>query len=77
MSASLGLVIYSAVKPIFKIYFIIGMGFFLAKRNILPVTTCRDISDLVVSAVMPCLIFTNIVSYLQSSDIKALGIIFF
>ncbi|OBA22513.1 auxin efflux carrier [Metschnikowia bicuspidata var. bicuspidata NRRL YB-4993] len=77
MSASLGLVIYSAVKPIFKIYFIIGMGFFLAKRNILPVSTCRDISDLVVTAIMPCLIFNNIVSYLQSSDIKFIGIVFF
>ncbi|GEQ69506.1 hypothetical protein JCM33374_g3178 [Metschnikowia sp. JCM 33374] len=77
MSASLGLVIYAAVKPIFKIYFIIGMGFFLAKRNILPVTTCRDISDLIVTAIMPCLIFNNIVSYLSSSDIKSIGIIFF
>lgn len=77
MSALLGLVIYSAVKPIFKIYFIIGLGFFLAKRNILTVTTCRDISDLIVTAIMPCLIFNNIVSYLHSSDIKFIGIVFF
>ncbi|CAK9435635.1 uncharacterized protein LODBEIA_P03620 [Lodderomyces beijingensis] len=74
---SLGLVIYSAVKPIFKIYFIIGMGYLLAKKNILPVTTCRDISDAVVSAIMPCLIFTNMVSYLKSSDIKSIGILAF
>ncbi|KAK6896834.1 Protein ECM3 [Candida tropicalis] len=74
---SLGLVIYSAVKPIFKIYFIIALGFLLAKRNILSVATCRDLSDTVVSAIMPCLVFTNIVSYLKSSDIKFIGIIFF
>ncbi|RCK54563.1 Protein ECM3 [Candida viswanathii] len=73
----LGLVIYSAVKPIFKIYFIIALGFFLAKRNILSVATCRDLSDTVVTAIMPCLIFNNIVSYLKSSDIKFIGIIFF
>ncbi|KAI5964905.1 ECM3 [Candida pseudojiufengensis] len=76
-SLSLGLVIYSSVKPIFKIYFIIALGFFLAKRNILTVTTCRDISDTVVTAIMPCLIFTNMVSYLKSSDIKNVGIIIF
>lgn len=73
----LGMVIYAAVKPIFKIYFIIAIGFYLAKRNILSVPTCRDISDAIVSAIMPCLIFNNIVSNLKSSDIKNLGIIFF
>lgn len=71
------MVIYAAVKPIFKIYFIIAMGFFLAKKNILTVTTCRDISDAIVTAIMPCLIFNNIVTYLKSSDIKNIGIIFF
>lgn len=77
MSTSLGTIIYSAVKPIFKIYFIIGLGYFIAKRNVLSVPTCRDISDMIVTAIMPCLIFVNIVSNLKSSDIKSLGIIFF
>ncbi|EEQ45677.1 conserved hypothetical protein [Candida albicans WO-1] len=76
-SLDLGLVIYSAVKPIFKIYFIIAIGFYLAKRNILSVSTCRDISDTVVTAIMPCLIFNNIVSNLKSSDIQNIGIIIF
>ena len=76
-SLLLGLVIYSAVKPIFKIYFIIAIGFILAKRNILTVTTCRDISDTIVTAIMPCLIFNNMVSYLKSSDIKNIGVILF
>lgn len=77
MSVSLSLVIYLAVKPIFKIYFIIGIGFFLARKNILTVTTCRDISDTVVTAIMPCLIFENVVTNLKSSDIKSIGIVFF
>lgn len=77
MSAPLGLIIYAAVKPIIKIYFIIGIGFLLAKRSILTVTTCRDIADLIVTAIMPFLIFNNIVSNLQSSDIKFIGIVFF
>ncbi|ODV79757.1 auxin efflux carrier [Suhomyces tanzawaensis NRRL Y-17324] len=77
MSSPLGLIIYAAVKPIFKIYFIIALGYFLAKRNTLSVTTCRDISDLVVTAIMPCLIFEQIITNLKSSDIKNLGIIFF
>lgn len=77
MSVELGQVIYTAVKPIFKIYFIIAIGFYLAKRNVLNVATCRDISDTVVTAVLPCLVFRNIVENLQSSDIKNIGIIFF
>ncbi|CAH2355249.1 uncharacterized transporter [[Candida] railenensis] len=77
MSVPLGTIIYSAVKPIFKIYLIIGLGYLLAKKNILSVVTCRDISNLVVSAIMPCLIFYNIVTYLKSSDIKNIGVIFF
>ncbi|CAK7896669.1 protein Ecm3p [[Candida] anglica] len=77
MSVTLGQVVYSAVKPIFKIYFIIGLGYLLAKKNILTVTTCRDISDTVVSAIMPCLIFDKVVTNLKSSDIKNLGVISF
>lgn len=76
-SVALGLVIYSSVKPIFKIYFIIGVGFWLAKKNILNVSTCRDISDTVVTAILPCLVFDNVVTNLKSSDIKNIGIIFF
>lgn len=77
MAVPLGQVIYSAVKPIFKIYFIIGIGFFLARKNILTVSTCRDISDAIVTAIMPCLIFDNIVTNIESSDIKNIGVIFF
>lgn len=77
MAAGLGLVIYAAVKPIFKIYIIIGIGFYLAKRNILTVSTCRDISDAIVTAIMPCLIFDKIVTNIVSSDIKNVGVIFF
>lgn len=77
MTVPLGQVIYASVKPIFKIYIIIVIGYFLAKRNVLSVTTCRDISDAIVTVILPCLIFDKIVSNIVSSDIKNLGIIFF
>ncbi|CAN3373481.1 hypothetical protein DIURU_003036 [Diutina rugosa] len=77
MSLYIGTIIYVAVKPMFKIYFILALGFYLAKRNILTVSTCRDISDMVVTAVMPCLILNNLISNLKSSDIKQIGIVFF
>lgn len=77
MGAPLGMIIYASVKPIFKIYFIIAIGFYLARRNILTVTTCRDISDAIVTAIMPCLIFNNVITNLKYSDIKNIGIIFF
>lgn len=54
-----------------------AIGYFLAKKNILSVTTCRDISDAVVTALMPCLIFNQVVTNLKSSDIQNLGVIFF
>lgn len=74
---SMSQLIYSAAKPMFKIYFIIASGYFLAKVNIFDVNTCRGISNAVVSFIMPCLIFQNIVSHLKSSDIKNIGIIAF
>lgn len=77
METAIGAIIYASVKPIFKIYFIIGMGWWLARKNILSVATCRDLSKLAVGALLPCLIFNNIVSNLESSDIKFIGIIFF
>lgn len=77
MAVSIGEIIYAAVKPIFKIYIIMGLGFYLAKKNILTVPTCRDISDAVVTVFMPCLIFDKIVTNIVSSDIKNVGIIFF
>ena len=77
MSLYIGTIIYVAVKPMFKIYFILALGFYLAKRNILTVLTCRDISDMVVTAVMPCLILNNLISNLKLSDIKQIGIVFF
>lgn len=77
MTALLGEVIYASVKPIFKIYFIVGIGYWLARKNILTVDTCRNLSDAIVTAILPCLIFYNIVLILQSSDIKYIGIVFF
>lgn len=76
MVAPLSEVIYASVKPIFKIYFIIAMGWWLARKNILTVSTCRDLSEAIVLAIMPCLIYHNIVTNLESSDIKYIGIIF-
>lgn len=77
MTIKLGTVIYSAVKPIFKIYFIIGCGFYMGKRNVLTVETARNVSDIVISLIYPCLIFDKIVSNINNSDIKQIGIIAF
>jgi len=74
-SISLGTVIYTAVKPIFKIYFIILCGFFLGKKNILTVETARNVSDIVVSLILPCLVFNKIVTNIENSDIKQIGIV--
>ncbi|CAM9016788.1 unnamed protein product [Wickerhamomyces anomalus] len=75
VDVTLGQVIWSAVKPIIKIYLIIGTGFFLAKRNILTVETTRNISDIILTILLPCLVFNKIVSNIEDSDIKNVGII--
>lgn len=75
MSLPLGNIIYTAVKPIFKIYLIISCGFLLGRKNILTVETSRNLSDIIISFIFPCLVFTKIVSNLQNSDIKQIGII--
>lgn len=72
---SLGSVIYTAVKPIFKIYLIMGVGYYLAKRNVLTVDTCRNISDMIITVILPCLVFNKVVSNIENSDIKQIGII--
>ncbi|ODQ82923.1 hypothetical protein BABINDRAFT_57018 [Babjeviella inositovora NRRL Y-12698] len=73
--ATLGSVIYTAFKPIIKIYLIIGTGYILARMNILTIDTGRNLSNMVMTALLPCLIFNKIISSIQSSDIKAIGII--
>lgn len=72
---SIGAVIWYAVKPIIKIYLIIGSGIFLSKRNILTVEAAKTISDIVLTLLLPCLIFNKIVSNIDGSDLKGIGLI--
>ena len=74
-SLPLGEVIYSAVKPIFKIYLIIGVGFFLSRKNILTVDTSRNISTIAIRVLIPCLTFQKIVSNINNTMIKEIATI--
>ncbi|QEU61043.1 hypothetical protein KDRO_D07400 [Kluyveromyces lactis] len=75
MSISLGAVIYVALKPVFKIYLILGVGFLLAKYQIVGVEAARSVSNMVVNAILPCLVFNKIVGNIQARDIKEIGTI--
>lgn len=72
---SLGSVIFIAVKPIFKIYLIIGVGFMLARKKILTVDTTRNLSTMTVLVLLPCLVFNKIVTNIDNSDLKQIGTI--
>ncbi|CAL9735128.1 protein Ecm3p [Monosporozyma servazzii] len=72
---TLGQVIWSSVKPIIKIYLIIGVGFLLSKMNILTADATRTISDIVLTVLLPCLSFNKIVANIEDNDIKTVGII--
>ena len=71
----LGEAIYIALKPIFKIYTIIFVGFLLAKFNIVSMENAKGISNMVVNAILPCLTFNKIVSNISWRDIKEVGVI--
>lgn len=75
MSIALGPVIWAAVRPIIKIYLIIGAGYILAKMGILSVEATRSISDIVLTILLPCLSFNKIVANIEDQDIKDVGII--
>lgn len=73
----LGEIIYAAVKPIIRMYMIIGTGFFLTRKGLFGVTAARACSDMVLMIFMPALVFDKIVSYISISDIKTIGVICF
>lgn len=75
MSVTLGEAIWTSVKPIIKVYMIIGTGFFLAKKNLLTVAASRVVSDIVLTVLLPCLSFNKIVANISDSDIKNVGIV--
>lgn len=71
----LGELIYIAVKPIFKIYLIIGVGFYLARKNILTVDTSRNISTIAIRVLIPCLTFQKIVTNINNTLIHEIATI--
>jgi predicted permease len=77
MDVPLGDVIYSAVKPMIRMYMIIGTGFFMTKKGLFGITAARACSDMVLMLFMPALVFDKVVSYIDISDIKTIGVICF
>lgn len=72
---SLGECIYISIKPIMRVYLILGTGFLLSKKGLLTPQMTKDISTLVVNALLPCLAFNKIVNYISYKDLKMIGII--
>lgn len=75
MSIDLGAIIYVALKPVFKIYVILFIGYLLARFNVIDVESSRAISNMVVNAILPCLVFNKIVGNISAKDIKEIGVI--
>ncbi|ODV85533.1 hypothetical protein CANARDRAFT_198353 [[Candida] arabinofermentans NRRL YB-2248] len=74
--SSLGSIIYSAVKPVIRMYLIIFTGFFLTRMGLFSVTVARSLSDMVLILFMPALVVDKIVSYISINDIKTIGVMF-
>lgn len=71
----LGSLIYISVKPIFKIYLIIGCGYYLGKTNVIDTIARRKVSTIIMMVLFPCLILKNLISYISIDDLKDIGII--
>ncbi|KAH3675711.1 hypothetical protein WICPIJ_009298, partial [Wickerhamomyces pijperi] len=74
-SVELRTVVYTAVKPFFKIYAILGCGFYLGRKDVISPFFTKMLSDVVISLLFPCLVFEKIVSELESDNIREIGII--
>ncbi|OBA28497.1 auxin efflux carrier [Hanseniaspora valbyensis NRRL Y-1626] len=72
---SLGECIYISIKPIIRVYLILATGFLLSKKGLLSPQMTKDVSALVVNALLPCLAFNKIVSYISYKDLQMIGII--
>lgn len=70
-----GTVVWISVKPIIKIYLILLLGFTLTKIKFLTRETFQSISKLTLGILLPLLIFNKIVTNIEGSDIKNIGII--
>lgn len=75
--APLGEVIYSSVKPMIRLYMILLTGFGLTRAGLFGAQTARACSDMVLLLFMPALVFDKVVSYIDISDIKTIGVICF
>ncbi|SCV05493.1 LANO_0H08702g1_1 [Lachancea nothofagi CBS 11611] len=75
MSLTLGQAIWASVKPIIKIYLILGCGFLLARVDVLTVEGTKCISNIVLTLLLPCLSFNKIVGNIEDQDIKQVGIV--
>ncbi|ODV61863.1 auxin efflux carrier [Ascoidea rubescens DSM 1968] len=75
MAVDIGVIIWCAVKPIIKIYFILAVGFILSKRNILSVETTRNLSDILLTTLIPCILINKVIANISYTDIKYIGLI--
>lgn len=74
MTVSLGSIIWTSFKPMLKIYATIGVGFFFGKQNIFDIATSRNVSYINRRILLPCLMFSTIVTNIQYTDIKQIAI---
>lgn len=51
------------------------MGFLLARYDLLTPETCSNLSSMIVNVLQPCLMFNRIITSLDSSDLKTIGVI--
>lgn len=75
MGAPLGEVIYASVKPIIRMYLIIGTGLAMTRGGLLSIATTRALSDMAVLVFMPALVLDKLINYIDIDDIKTIGVL--
>ncbi|GMM38890.1 hypothetical protein DASC09_062290 [Saccharomycopsis crataegensis] len=74
---STGALIWTCFKPMLKLYTMLAIGYYFGRKNVFDVSTSRNVSYVQQRILLPCFIFTNIVTYLQYTDIKPIAVVCF
>ncbi|KAK9720698.1 Protein M3 [Basidiobolus ranarum] len=68
-------IIWTALKPILKLVINVGFGVFLARKGILNPVTSKGLSKIIVNFLLPCLLFSKMVTSINVEHLSQMGML--
>ena len=69
-----GRLVWTACRPILKLLFLMSIGFFVARKNIVTPEGSKMISTLMIWVFYPALLFVSVVAGIDADNFIAIGI---